>query len=150
MLIAAAAAPRAAPAAGFPWEAYAARPDEWYRGAEGARAAANVRSHQTVPGDRPKNLDTSAEPFGGDRRVVADAAAPPLWARFSEIGTDRPFFCGRDGLRKDRLDEIERERRNGYAWYGNGGVRVAERYAAWSPAHPGRAPGQRPGADAPP
>ncbi len=29
---------------------------------------------------------------GHDRVVVADPAAPPLWARFYEIGTNRPIF----------------------------------------------------------
>jgi pectate lyase len=70
----------------------------------------------------------------GDRRVVSDSAAPPLWARFYEIDTNRPFFCGRDGVKKYSLAEIERERRNGYAWYGDWGRKVASRYAAWSKA----------------
>jgi pectate lyase len=73
----------------------------------------------------------------GDRRVVADPAAPPVWARFYEIDTNRPFFCGRDGVKKYRLADIERERRNGYAWYGEWGRKVASRYAAWSKAHKG-------------
>ena len=31
-----------------------------------------------------------------DRRVVADPSAPPLWARFYDLGTNRPIFTGRD------------------------------------------------------
>jgi PelA/Pel-15E family pectate lyase len=53
----------------------------------------------------------------GDRVVVEDPAAPPLWARFYELDTNRPFFCGRDGIVKYKLSEIEHERRNGYSWY---------------------------------
>lgn len=68
---------------------------------------------------------------GGDKKIVPDPAAPPLWARFYEIGTNRPFFCGRDGVKKDDIAEIEAERRNGYAWYGQWGRRVLERYARW-------------------
>jgi pectate lyase len=68
---------------------------------------------------------------GGDKRVVPDKDAPPLWARFYEIGTNRPLFCGRDGVVKYDLASIERERRNGYAWYGNWGAAVAKRYALW-------------------
>lgn len=56
-------------------------------------------------------------PRGYDKVVVADPAAPPLWARFHEIGTNRPIFCGRDGVIKDTLAEIEHERRVGYSWY---------------------------------
>jgi pectate lyase len=69
----------------------------------------------------------------GDKRIVADPDAPPLWARFYEIETLRPFFCGRDGVKKYRLSEIESERRNGYAWYGDWGRLVLERYVQWHP-----------------
>lgn len=67
----------------------------------------------------------------GDTIVVPDPAAPPLWARFYEIDTNRPFFCGRDGVKKFDLSEIQAERRNGYAWYGTWGDRVADSYARW-------------------
>lgn len=50
--------------------------------------------------------------------VVQDASAKPIWARHYEIGTNRPIFCGRDGVLKAQLSEIERERRTGTAWYG--------------------------------
>jgi PelA/Pel-15E family pectate lyase len=67
----------------------------------------------------------------GSKTIVPDRDAPPLWARFYEIGTNRPFFCGRDGVKKATLAEIEAERRNGYAWYGEWGRRVLARYASW-------------------
>jgi len=67
----------------------------------------------------------------GDRVVVEDLSAAPVWARFYEIETNRPFFCGRDGIRKYRLSEIEAERRNGYSWYGRWGKDVAEAYDKW-------------------
>lgn len=69
---------------------------------------------------------------GKDRVVIDDLSAPPLWARFYDIETNRPIFCGRDGVKKDRFADIEAERRNGYAWYGNWGESVARHYAAWS------------------
>ena len=53
-----------------------------------------------------------------DRRVVADPAAEPLWARFYDLGTNRPVFTGRDQVIRHALAEIERERRMGYAYYG--------------------------------
>jgi len=71
-----------------------------------------------------------------DKTVVADPDAPPLWARFYDIETNRPFFCGRDGVKKWSLAEIEAERRNGYAWYGDWGRALASRFAAWSKSHP--------------
>ncbi|RNB50900.1 pectate lyase [Brevibacillus gelatini] len=56
---------------------------------------------------------------GGDVKVVKDPSAAPIWARFYEIGTNKPIFVGRDGVVKYNLSEIEKERRTGYAWYGN-------------------------------
>lgn len=72
----------------------------------------------------------------GDKKIVRDPEAPPLWARFYEIETNRPFFCGRDGVKKYDLAEIEPERRNGYAWYGDWGRRVLDRFARWEKEHP--------------
>ena len=69
---------------------------------------------------------------GRNRLVVADTNAPPLWARFYQIETGQPIFVGRDGVPKYSITEIEAERRNGYAWYGSWGQRVATDYAEWS------------------
>jgi len=71
------------------------------------------------------------EKVDGNKVVVRDAKAPALWARFYEIGSNRPIFCGRDGVQKRTLAEIEAERRNGYAWYGAWGRGVAKDYAQW-------------------
>ncbi|SIO39969.1 pectate lyase, PelA/Pel-15E family [Singulisphaera sp. GP187] len=49
---------------------------------------------------------------------VADPEARPLWTRHYEIGSNRPVFAGRDGIKKYALAEIERERRTGTPWYG--------------------------------
>jgi len=68
---------------------------------------------------------------GRDKVMIADSNAPPLWARFYEIETGRPLFSGRDGVPKQQFNEIEAERRNGYAWYGNWGEQVAADYARW-------------------
>jgi PelA/Pel-15E family pectate lyase len=53
-----------------------------------------------------------------DRIVVDDPNADPLWARFYEIGTNRPMFVSRDGVIHEHMSEIERERRTGYSWLG--------------------------------
>ena len=82
-------------------------------------------AHRHPPDDRRRRQEDRARPD-----------APPLWARFYEIGTNRPFFCGRDGVKKDTLAEIEAERRNGYAWYGDWGRRVLERHARWEKERP--------------
>ena len=69
---------------------------------------------------------------GREKVMVADPNAPPLWARFYEIETGHPLFSGRDGVTKYQFNEIEAERRNGYAWYGNWGEQLAEDYAKWT------------------
>ncbi len=70
-----------------------------------------------LTGIRYVNKPDASLPGGYDRVVVPDATASPLWARFYEIGTNRPIFCGRDGVIKYSLAEIEHERRAGYRWY---------------------------------
>lgn len=67
-----------------------------------------------------------------DRIVVEDPDAPPLWARFYEIETNRPFFCNRDGIKVYSLAEVKLERRTGYGWYSGTPRRLLEiDYPAW-------------------
>lgn len=84
-------------------------------------------------GIRAEQITDTTQASGIDVVVVDDPTAPPLWARFYEIGTDRPFFCGRDGIKKYTLAEIENERRVGYAWYGDWPEGRFENYATWQP-----------------
>lgn len=64
----------------------------------------------------------------GDKQVIPTAHGKPLWARFYEIGTNRPIFSGRDGIIRYEISKIEAERRNGYSWYGNAGQRVLDEW----------------------
>jgi len=67
-----------------------------------------------------------------DTRVVADPSAGPLWARFYELETNRAIFLGRDSIVRGKLDEIERERRAGYAYYGTWPATLVDRdYPRW-------------------
>ena len=59
----------------------------------------------------------------------------PGWARFYEIPTNRPIFCGRDGKKKFNFMQIERERREGYAWWGPFGSAVAGDHKKWTRRH---------------
>jgi PelA/Pel-15E family pectate lyase len=80
-------------------------------------------------------LETIQTPEGRDMIVVEDPAAPPLWGRFYDLETNRPFFCGRDGVKKESLAEIERERRVGYAWLRPWGQKVLDAYPGWVEKH---------------
>lgn len=72
-------------------------------------------------------------------RLVADAGrmlveAPdsgPIWARYYDIATGRPIFGERDKTIHDNVNEISRERRNGYAWYRDTPQKALERYEEW-------------------
>jgi PelA/Pel-15E family pectate lyase len=74
-------------------------------------------------------------PKGTNKIVVHDPSAPAMWARFYEIGANRPIFSDRDGVKKYALDQIGYERRNGYAWYGTWPQRVLNAYPAWKAKH---------------
>jgi PelA/Pel-15E family pectate lyase len=67
-----------------------------------------------------------------DRVVVADPSAPPIWTRYYEVGTDRPFFCNRDGTVVYSLAEVHHERRTGYGWYSSAPRKLIQRdYPKW-------------------
>jgi PelA/Pel-15E family pectate lyase len=71
-------------------------------------------------------------PKGKDRVFVHDPNWT-TWARFYDLDTNEPFFCGRDGIRKKTIAEVEYERRTGYAWYGEWPEKLLKQeYPAWS------------------
>lgn len=71
------------------------------------------------------------EQTGRDKVIVPDSSST-IWARFYDLDTNEPFFCGRDGIRKKTLAEVENERRAGYQWYGTWPEKlVNEEYAQW-------------------
>jgi PelA/Pel-15E family pectate lyase len=78
----------------------------------------------------------------GGRTMIEDPNAPPMWARFYNLQTNKPFVSDRDGIPKERLEDIGAERRNGYAWYGNWGSGVEESYKAWKAKFGGQASNQ--------
>ncbi len=63
--------------------------------------------------------------------VVADKNAPPLWGRFYDLETSKPYFCDRDGIKRNALADIGSERRNGYSWYTNAPAAVLQIYPEW-------------------
>ncbi len=85
-----------------------------------------------IKGIKVELVEDAKAPSGRDRRIAEDPAAPPIWARFYEIGTNRPIFSDRDGVAKGKLSEIGYERRNGYNWLGYAPAAILEKeYPAW-------------------
>ena len=70
--------------------------------------------------------------------MTDDPTAEPLWARFYEIETNRPFFCGRDSIKKYVLTEIEAERIKGYSWYSTYGNSLLQHYEKWAKKYPAK------------
>jgi pectate lyase len=92
-----------------------------------------------LTGIRVDTLPDKSAPKGTNKVVVKDPVAAPIWARFYEIGTNRPVFSDRDGVAKHELSEIGSERRNGYNWlnYWPAGL-LAKEYPAWKLKWAGR------------
>ena len=70
-----------------------------------------------------------------DVRLVERPGAGPLWARFYDLENCRPFVCDRDGIPRERLEEIGAERRHGYSWYNNRPEGLYPMYEAWKKAN---------------
>jgi PelA/Pel-15E family pectate lyase len=79
----------------------------------------------------------SFQVVGSESRKLVDApGAGPIWARYYELGTDRPIYGDRDLTIHDDVNEISRERRKGYGWFKDSAKRVEQHYAKWAKAHP--------------
>jgi PelA/Pel-15E family pectate lyase len=54
-----------------------------------------------------------------DPALVKDPEAPPLWARYYDPVTRKPVFASREGILLGRYEDLSRERRTGYEWFGS-------------------------------
>lgn len=78
-------------------------------------------------------IDTEIDKDGRKNKIVVeDKSASAIWARFYDLQTGKPFFCDRDGIKKNTLDEIGYERRNGYMWYTTSPEKLFKKYQSWS------------------
>lgn len=80
-----------------------------------------------------KRLDHVKRADGRVERVlVDDPAAPPLWARFYELGTNRPLYMDRDSEPVYDFAKIDYERRSGYDYHTDAPATLLDRdYPAW-------------------
>lgn len=79
-----------------------------------AESAAIVEFLQTVSADHPEVLPAIDDAIKWFR---AHQLPDGRWARFYTLEDNRPFFCGRDGVMRFSLEEIDEERQKGYSWY---------------------------------
>ncbi len=89
-----------------------------------------------IPGYKYVDIVDASLPDGKDRVIQPDPSSV-IWARFYEISTNEPFFCGRDGIKKKHVAEVAYERRTNYGWYGTWPKQLLEKdYPAWKKANP--------------
>jgi PelA/Pel-15E family pectate lyase len=69
--------------------------------------------------------------IGVSSAFTADPGAGPLWARFYEIGSNRPIFGDRDGSIHYELSGVSEERRIGYGWYSYIPLKMLEQHSKW-------------------
>ena len=70
-----------------------------------------------ITGIRVHDFKNESLPKGVDRKIIADPNAPPIWARYYEIGTNRPMFIEK-GIVKYKLSELSHNKRIGHLWIG--------------------------------
>ena len=94
-------------------------------------AAVQWFQQSRIDGFKYINIKDPSQPNGRDRVLVPEKGST-VWARFYDIETNRPFFSGRDGIKKWSVTEIENERRTGYGWYGPWAKELLEKeYPDW-------------------
>ncbi|HBG89498.1 MAG TPA: pectate lyase, partial [Stenotrophomonas sp.] len=88
-------------------------------------------------GLRLQTVDAPPEQFAHhrstvDRRLLADPAAPLLWGRFHDLADNSVVLANRQGERLQNYEQVGRERRTGYHWYGTWPQALLDRDApAW-------------------
>ena len=94
---------------------------QWYDSTEARAVADNVIQYQSPQGGWPKSTDL---------------AKPPLWARFYELGTNRPLCVDRDSVFRYDYAEISYESRSGYSYHGTWAASLLSTgYPAWRRKH---------------
>ena len=91
--------------------------------------------------EKTKIRDVAFRRASEEYRLVPASGKGPLWARYYEIGSDRPIFGDRDKTIHDTLEEVSLERRRGYAWYVDTPAAALQLYSQWIKAHPIKSPG---------
>ncbi len=87
--------------------------------------------------DKTKIMDMAFKSTGaGGRQLISAPGKGPLWARYYELETDRPIFGDRDKTIHDNVNDLSKERRNGYGWYRDTPKRVLEHFKRWNRDHP--------------
>lgn len=70
------------------------------------------------------------------RHLVEKPGAGPIWSRYYSV-EGKPVFGERDKTLRDNVNELSRERRDGYSWFGTQPAKVIRLYeTSWAKSHP--------------
>lgn len=72
--------------------------------------------------------------YDGTNGLRVDPTGDPIWARLTEIGTNRPIFANRDGVKRYHWNQLT-DRRSGYAWFGTEPATALKQYDDWTRTH---------------
>ncbi len=87
--------------------------------------------------EKTKLLGVECKVLGEEgKKLIPSPGAGPIWARYYEIGSDRPIFGDRDKTIHDDMNDLSKERRNGYGWFNDTPQQALEEYALWKKTHP--------------
>jgi PelA/Pel-15E family pectate lyase len=85
-----------------------------------------------IVGYKFEHVADASQANGKGARLVADATST-IWSRYYDIDTDKPFFSGRNSEKVYDVQQIENERRTGYAWYGTWPQKLIDKaYLQWA------------------
>jgi PelA/Pel-15E family pectate lyase len=74
--------------------------------------------------------------FDFESGLHASPGAGPIWARMYELGTNRPIFSDRNGIKLYDWNQLN-DRRHGYGWYTYApAAALKQYYEKWKPKHP--------------
>ncbi len=70
------------------------------------------------------------------------SAAKPIWARLTEVSSDKPIFANRDGITLYDWNKLT-DRRTGYAWFSTEPAEALRTYESWAREHPPTSQGEK-------
>ena len=82
------------------------------------------------------NITITSKNDSDGRLTVIKEGSKPLWGRYYDQATGKAIFAERDQSIRDSMNELSKERRNGYNWYVTSPEKALKAYERWSKTYP--------------